>query len=313
MERTKPMKPQKRIVVVGAAGRLGTSLVQELNREHTVIPLTRKELDLSSIHSIERALETLDYESLIITGALTAVDHCETNEKEAYSINADGPGKIAEISANKGAHVTYISTDFVYDGGRDSSYVETDPASPICVYGASKLRGEENVLSASSKNLVVRVSWLFGRGKPAFPEWIIQKSCAESEVTLPYDKIGCPTSCEDLIEAILTLLCNPMSETAGGIFNFCNLGPCTWQEWGQFCIDTAKQAGLPILGKTIRGISMATVPAFIAKRPLNSAMCVNKFVEFAGYTPRSWQEAVREHLLSGNLFREYTSTRKSAV
>jgi dTDP-4-dehydrorhamnose reductase len=313
MKETEPMKPLKRIVVVGAAGRLGTSLVQALEQEHTVIPLARKELDLSSPSSIERVLGSLDYDSLIITGALTAVDYCETNEKEAFLINAEGPGRIAEISANKGAHVTYVSTDFVYDGSKSPPYLETDPASPICVYGTSKLRGEENVLAASSKNLVVRVSWLFGRGKSAFPEWIIHKSCAESEVTLPYDKIGCPTSCEDLIQALLSLSCNRARDAASGVFNFCNPEPCTWQEWGQFCIDTAKQVGLPILCETIQGIAMDTVPAFVAKRPLNSAMCVKKFVEFSGHTPRHWQEAVSEHLLSGDLFREYTPTRMSGV
>jgi dTDP-4-dehydrorhamnose reductase len=165
------------------------------------------------------------------------------------------------------------------------------------------------VLAASGKNLVVRISWLFGRGKAAFPEWIIHKSCAEPVVTLPYDKIGCPTSCEDLIQALLSLSCNRARDAASGVFNFCNPEPCTWQEWGQFCIDTAKQAGLPVLGEKIQGVAMSSVPAFTAQRPLNSAMCIKKFVEFSGYSPRSWQEAVREHLLSGDLFREYTSTR----
>jgi len=304
------MNPSKRIVVVGSAGRLGTSLVQALEVNHTVIPLTRKELDLASHSSVGGALDCLDYDSLIITGALTAVDYCESNEQEAFVVNADGPGKIAEISARKGADVTYISTDFVYDGMKSSPYTEIDSASPISVYGASKLRGEENVLGASSKNLVVRVSWLFGPGKAAFPEWIINKACAESDVTLPQDKIGCPTSCDDLIQALLLLSCNASGEAASGVFNFCNPEPCTWQEWGQFCIDTAKNAGLPILGKTIKGVPMNSVGAFTAKRPLNSAMCVGKFATLSGFRPRRWQEAVRNHLLQSDLFQGYTSTRR---
>lgn len=307
------MKPLKRVVVVGSAGRLGTSLVRALEENHSVISLTRKELDLASASSIEAALEPLDFDSLIITGALTAVDYCESNPEEAFLINATGPGKIAEVSARKGAHVTYLSTDFVYDGGKSHPYVEEDLALPISVYGSSKLGGEENVLKTSHNNLVVRVSWLFGRGKPAFPEWIIQKACAESDVSLPQDKIGCPTSCDDLVQALLMLLCNHSGRTASGVFNFCNPEPCTWQEWGQFCIDTAKEAGLPILAETIRGVPMNSVVAFTAKRPLNSAMSVEKLVDFTRVTPRSWQDAVRDHLLQSAPFQEYTSTRMCGV
>jgi dTDP-4-dehydrorhamnose reductase len=310
MKEIEPMKPSKRIVVVGSAGRLGTSLVQALEENHTVISLTRKELDLASSSSIEGALKHLDYDSLFITGALTAVDYCESNKREAFSINAEGPGKVAEISAKKSAHVTYISTDFVYQGNTNQPYTEGELPSPISVYGASKLRGEENVLCASGENLVVRVSWLFGPGKAAFPEWIINKACAESDVTLPQDKIACPTSCDDLIQALLLLSCNGSGEAAPGVFNFCNPEACTWQEWGQFCVDTAKRAGLPILGETIRGVPMDTVPAFIAKRPLNSAMCVEKVSAFLGQPPRSWQEAVADHLSQSELFGGYTSTRR---
>lgn len=301
------------IVVVGAAGRLGVSLVQALSAHNQVISLTREDLDLSSTTSIEAALDSLNYESLFIVGALTAVDFCEANEKQAFAINADGPGKIAEISAKKGAHVTYISTDFVYDGAKSSPYTEDDEALPISVYGASKLRGEENVLGESSKNLSVRVSWLYGLGKSAFPEWIIGKALAERDVTLPYDKIGCPTSCKDLVQALMLLSGVQSGNTASGVFNFCNPPSCTWQQWGQFCIDTAKDAGLPILCETIEGVPMDSVTAFVAKRPPNSGMDVGKFMKFSGLTTRTWREALRDHLYQSGLFQEYTSTRKCAV
>lgn len=313
MEKIEPMKSSKRIVVVGAAGRLGMSLVRALEVHHSVISLTRKELDLSSLASIEAALVPLRYDSLFITGALTAVDYCESNQQEAMAINAAGPGKIAEISSKKGAHVTYLSTDFVYDGTKQSPYLESDPACPISVYGASKLLGEENVLAASCDHLVVRVAWLFGRGKAAFPEWIINKALADSEVTLPQDKIGCPTSCDDLVQALLLLTGTSSGETASGVFNFCNPQPCTWQEWGQFCVDAAKQAGLPIRCETIGGVPMDSVEAFVAKRPSNSAMSVTKFATYAGASPRSWQLAVDEHLSGSDLFQGYTSTRMCGV
>jgi dTDP-4-dehydrorhamnose reductase len=300
-----PSIEQKRIAIVGSAGRLGGLLASSLDRNNSVIRLAREQMDIGDSKSIDAALKDLDYDFLIIAGALTAVDYCETHEAEAFSINAEGPGRIAEISAEKGAHVTFISTDFVYDGTKDMPYTEEDATEPISVYGASKLRGEKLVLGADPGNLVIRISWLYGPGKPAFPEWIINKACAETDLTLPEDKIGCPTSSVDLVNWMLPMLAGRDGESASGIFNLCNSRPCSWQEWGQYCIDTARDAGLPVRANRISGVSVDSVPAFIAKRPVNSSMSTAKYTARTGITPRDWQTAVREFLAGSDLFREH--------
>jgi len=297
------MNSSKRIAIVGSAGRLGALLADTLEEQNqTVIRLGRDQLDIGSVHSISRALEPLRYDMLIITGALTAVDYCETHEKEAYSVNGLGPGKIAEISAAKGAHVTYISTDFVYDGVNPSPYTEEDRPNPVSVYGASKLKGEELVLAASDDNLVLRIAWLYGPGKAAFPEWIINKACAEKDLTLPGDKTGCPTSSADLVDWMLALLFRPEGKPASGVFNLCNSNPCTWREWGQHCLDTARSAGLPLLAREIRGVPVDSVEAFVAKRPVNSAMSTDKFFRATGIAPRDWRDAVSDFLHHSELF-----------
>ncbi len=295
--------PPKRIVIVGSSGRLGGLLVRSLSDRHQVTGLTRSQLDLGCRDSISKALEPLDYDLLVIAGALTGVDYCETHEAESYSINANGPGEIAKISAAKGAHVTYFSTDMVYDGSKRGLYHEDDATNPISVYGASKLKGEELVLEASSANLILRISWLYGPGRPAFPEWIIKKACAESHVTLPGEKMGCSTSSVDLLEWMRPLLLG-VNGPASGVFNLCNSEACSWRDWGQFCIDTAREAGLPVMADQIERVSLDSVAAFVAKRPVNSAMSTAKFTEQTGIAPRHWQEAIRSFLLKSDLFRE---------
>lgn len=288
---------RKRVVVVGSDGRLGRSLVEALEPRHSVIGLGRKALDLGSPGSIAGALEPLDYEHLFLTGALTAVDYCETHENEASEVNAAGPGRIAEISAAKGAHMTYISTDLVFDGLKHEPYLETDDVNPISVYGASKLEGERRVLAASSSNLVARVSWVFGPGRPAFPEWIIQQACARAELTLPGNKTGCPTYTMDLIGWLEALTLGRPDGPASGIHHLCNSGSCTWRDWGQFCIDTARDAGFPVIAREIEGIPVDSVAAFVAKRPVNSTLDTGKFTRLTGIRPRSWREALREHVM----------------
>ena len=288
---------RKKAVVVGSGGRLGKSLVDFLARNHQVIRFDRKQLDLGSPVSIKEALRDLDYDHLFLTGALTAVDYCETHKEEAFAVNASAPGEIAEISANKGAHVTYISTDMVFDGQKSGPYEESDAPLPISVYGASKLEGERRVLATSASNLVARVSWVFGPGRPAFPEWIIDQACAKEVLTLPGNKLGSPTCTLDLIEWLDALVFGQSGGPASGIFHLCNPEPCLWRDWGQFCIDTAREAGFPVITGKIEGVPVDTVAAFVAKRPVNSAMSTDRFTAVTGIRPRVWQEAVREHVM----------------
>lgn len=288
--------PPSRLVIVGAGGRLGAALVKRYSPDHTVRGLTRDDLNLADPESICRTLEPLKYDKLILPGALTAVDYCEDHEDEAFAVNADGPKLIAEISLAKGAHVTYISTDFVFSGMYSKAYHETREAKPLSVYGASKLEGEENVLAVSGLNLVARLSWLFGPGKPAFPEWIIQQAMKQDKLSLPEEKTSSPTYTEDVVEYLAILLGHDGEvEPAGGIYHLSNSGQCTWQEWGQFCLDEAAAAGLPLKTRCVGANCLEDIAAFVAKRPENSVLDTSKFTQFAGFVPRSWQEAMRDH------------------
>jgi len=295
------MNRPPRIVIVGAAGRLGQALVHRLSPDATVIGLARPEIDLQDPQSIRDALEPLEFDHLILPAAMTAVDPCETDQEKAYAINATAPGLIAYICAAKKAHMTYVSTDFVFDGLTHGFYTEGDEARPVSVYGASKLKGEELVLAADPGHLVVRVSWLYGPGKPAFPEWIVDKACSDAKLSLPADKMGCPTSATDVAGMLVPLL----EESASGVFHLCNAGYCTWQQWGQACLDLAREAGAPLQCESIAGNSLADIPAFLAKRPPNSALSTDKFTALTGVSPRPWQEALREHFATSGVLDKY--------
>ena len=299
------LKNHKTIVVVGAGGRLGCSLVKSLKVSHCVIGLNHKQLDLGSIESIDEILGKLDYNNIIIAGALTNVDYCESHENEAFAVNTVGPGRIAEISTAKDAHVTYISTDMVFDGSKAGSYVESDKPNPINAYGASKLAGEKAILHFSEGNLVVRTSWIYGPGKPAFPEWIIGKACSELNLTLPMDKMSCPTYTLDIIEWLLVLLFRSKKDATSGIFHLCNSSPCSWLDWGQFCIDRAREFGFPVVASKVDGVSVDSVHAFLAKRPVNSAMDTEKFRNLTGIRPREWTVALRDFVIQSESFSKY--------
>jgi dTDP-4-dehydrorhamnose reductase len=251
-----------------------------------------------------------EFRRVLLTAALTAVDYCEGHEDEAFAVNGIAPRVVAGICRDKGAHLTYFSTDMVFDGLREGLYTEEDVARPLSVYGASKLAGEEAVLGVSAANLVVRVSWLYGPGRPAFPEWIIGRAREASEVVLPADKVGSPTFSIDVAGLLEPLLAPTGGTVASGIVHLCNTGVCTWQEWGQFCIDTAREAGVPLKATRVGANSLADIPTFVARRPANSAMDTAKYTRLTGVTPRDWRTAQREHLSQeGSVLHQRTPAR----
>lgn len=282
-----------RIAIIGAGGRLGHALANRLQPHHRLIELTHDSMDLGDVGSIHRALDEVVVDVLILAAAMTAVDYCESHEAEAFSINAEGPHEVALICAKKGIKLVYVSTDFVFDGRKAAPYQEDDEASPISVYGVSKCKGEEYVLAASNRNLVVRVSWLFGSDGPAFPEWIIQQALTHDAVALPEEKTASPTCCGELAEHLEALLM--LGDVASGIIHLCNSGSCTWREWGQFCVDAAVASGLDVKARRIGANRLEDVAAFVARRPVNSVLDTGKFTRLTGIVPRCWQDAMMDH------------------
>lgn len=290
------------VVVVGSGGRLGSLLAGQLSKRHRVIALDRSDLDLADEDSIRRVLGAIDYGWLFLTAALTDVDYCETHPREAYVINAEAAGIVAEVSAEKNAHMTYLSTDMVFDGSNAVPYRETDPPLPICVYGHTKHDGERRVLAASEGNLVTRVSWLFGPSRPGFPEWIVRQAASCECPALPEDKFARPTYTIDLVEWLESLVFGNADAPASGVVHLCNAGTCSWQEWGEACVDLARMNGMANLADKIRGITLAEVEAFVASRPLNSAMYTGKFSKLTGIRPRPWSEALRQFVIQSGQF-----------
>src|SRR5690606_32791507 len=131
------------------------------------------------------------------------------------------------------ARMIHFSTDHVFDGHKDSPYVEEDMPDPVNIYGKSKLEGERGVGAGLMNSLIVRVSWLFGPQSTAFPDWVLKSAATERNFSLPIDKWACPTYTLDLAAWLEPLL---FRENVTGILHLCNSDPCSWHDWGNFCL-----------------------------------------------------------------------------
>src|SRR6266581_5246730 len=171
-----------KIIVLGAGGRLGASLVREFRPNYDVAGFNHAQLDLSNLEGLREKVGATTFDVLINAAAFTNVDACETQRDQAFLINAEAPGVLAEICNAKDAKLIHFSTDYVFDGEKRAPYTEEDEAKPISAYGESKLTGEKNVLAADERHLVVRVSWVFGPDRPSFIDAMIKRAQENEKV-----------------------------------------------------------------------------------------------------------------------------------
>lgn len=279
----------KRVVIVGAGGRLGAALARGYAKEFDVVGFNHAQLDLGRAEQLRATLGRLEFDALINTAAQTNVDRCETHQEEAFALNAEAPRVLAEICAAKAARFIHISTDYVFDGKKREPYREGDEARPISVYGESKREGERRALAANDRALIVRVSWVFGPDRPSFVDWAIGHAREHDEVKAIADKWATPTYTLDLVELLKPLI---MDAEINGILHLANRGECSWQEYAQWALDCCRAQGIPMKARDIGKSSLAEMKSFIAPRPVYSVLSPSKYESLTGVAPRPWQEAV---------------------
>jgi dTDP-4-dehydrorhamnose reductase len=287
----------KRVVIVGAGGRLGAALAREYARGFDVVGFNHAQLDLGKPKQLRETLGGLDFDVLINTAAQTNVDRCETHTEEAFALNGEAPGVLAEICARKNARFIHISTDYVFDGEKRQPYTEEEEPRPISVYGESKREGERRTLEANERALVVRMSWVFGPDRPSFIDWALGQARERDDVKAISDKWATPTYTLDLATLMKPLLTAGIDDPgSNGIIHLANTGECTWQEYAQWALDCCHGQGIPMKARAIGASSLAEMKSFIATRPVYSVLSSAKYAERTGLTPRPWREAVAQYV-----------------
>jgi dTDP-4-dehydrorhamnose reductase len=259
-----------RVLVTGARGQLGTEVVTELERrsaERTksrgfeVVASDLPELDVTDRDAVMSSIAGHAPALVIHLAAYTAVDACETERDLAWSVNALGTRHVVEAARLVGAHVTYVSTDYVFDGTLDRPYTEWDEPNPLSLYGRSKLAGEREL---PPDGLVVRTSWLVGRHGSNMVKTVLRLMNSDAPLRFVADQRGSPTVAHDLARTLVSL----SLERRSGLFHVTNQGTTSW--FG-FACAVVEAAG----GDSSRVEPIATgdlVPPRAAPRPQNSVL-----------------------------------------
>ena len=217
-----------KILVTGANGQLGNEL-RLLESAYPGFHFLFESRQGLPIHDYERMLRFFEANHpafCINCAAYTAVDKAESEKEQAYLINAQAVGRLAEICRREQCRFLHISTDYVFDGKSSVPYKENDPVDPVNVYGASKLAGERLALELNKESVIIRSSWLYSTFGNNFVKTMIGLMGKKPEINVVNDQTGSPTYAADLAGAIMHII--NFKEWIPGIYHYSNAGKTTW-------------------------------------------------------------------------------------
>ncbi len=288
---------KKAVILGGRNGLLGQILTETLKKhEVKTIPLSRSDFNPMDEEALNRLLDRENPDIIFNTVAYTMVDQAEDEENKAHLLNTTLPVSLGRAAKQRNCKLVHFSTDFVFDGKKDSPYTEEDKPNPQSVYGETKLDGETKLLELGYENiLIIRTAWLFGPFKSNFVYKILNLAKEKDFLTIVHDQKGSPTYTPDLAEYTVALVANE----ANGIFNVVNSGKATW------CELAAEAINCSAINCRVDAVPSSAYPTK-AKRPPYSVLDTSKLTEVTGITPRPWVQALRDYIYNdiGDMLQE---------
>nr|WP_314898912.1 dTDP-4-dehydrorhamnose reductase [uncultured Deefgea sp.] len=318
--------PTPRILLTGKNGQVGFELQRSLAVLGEVIAVDRTECDLSNPAEIRELVQRIRPDIIVNPAAHTAVDKAESEVELATLLNATAPQVFAEEAAKLGALLVHYSTDYVFDGTKDSAYLENDATNPQSVYGKTKLAGELAIAAANPRHLIFRTSWVFGAHGGNFLKTMLRLMQQRDVLSVVADQIGAPTSAsliadvtahairqcfgsEDLgvegkdvrsKDAAMHSLTNPSSPLPDlyGTYHLVASGETSWHGYAALVNDIAAQQGytLKIAAENIQAIPATDYP-LPAPRPANSRLNTQKLQDTFGLVLPDWKLGVRQVMM----------------
>ncbi len=284
-----------KVLVTGANGQLGRALVREFSISHEVVGITKKDADITDNTEISKIISRHRPQYVLHTAAFTNVDRCELEPDKANLVNSKGTENVASACKSVNAKLVYYSTDYVFDGKKNSPYIETDRTNPINVYGQSKLNGESKCLSSWADTVIIRIGWLYSESGANFVRKILAAAKRKVEsakatgekpsLKVVDDQIGTPTCAKDVATQTQKLI----ERNVSGIYHIASYPEVSRFEFARAILATM----LPEV--TVESCNSDDHPTG-AKRPLRSSLSSDKLESENLSMMRHWKESLDEFL-----------------
>ncbi len=278
---------------MGVDGQLGTDINSYFSAKglEVVGLVGLKEIDITDPVKCDSILRDIDPDLIINTAAFLNVDLCEDEIMSAFKVNVEGVKNLSKICVDMSIPLMHFSTDYVFDGSKDEPYTEEDCASPLSIYGMSKLSGEKVIKYMLEKYYIIRLCGLYGytcsigKGNVNFVETMLSLGNKGKKVKVIEDQVCTPTSTKDVAEKLFELV----QTEHYGIYHMTNTGSCSWYE---FACEIFRLSGINV---DISPISSEEFGAK-ARRPSYSILDNTKLKKIGIKDLRSWKEALKDYI-----------------
>lgn len=278
------------ILVTGAYGQLGSEIKQLANKYPNLYFLLTDvdSLDITNEEAVQNYFAQNKLFAVINCAAYTAVDKAESDQDNAFRINALAPGILAANAAKTGAKIIHVSTDYVFDGNASQPYMESDDVNPQGVYGQTKLEGEKNVQQRNQDAIIIRTSWLYSTFGNNFVKTMLRVGKERDEIKVVFDQVGSPTYAADLAATILQIVqksANNAEAFVPGIYHYSNEGVASWYDFALAIFELAA------VKCKVQPVVSAEYPT-PTKRPNYSVLNKSKIKNTFGVGIPHWRESL---------------------
>jgi dTDP-4-dehydrorhamnose reductase len=284
-----------KILLLGKNGQVGWELQRSLAPLGEVLALDRNSSthcgDLANLEGLAETVRVFRPQVVVNAAAYTAVDKAESDQTTAHLINALAPEVLSRACAAIDALLVHYSTDYVFDGGGQTPWVETDTTGPVNVYGRSKLAGEQGIAKQGARHIVFRTSWVYGTEGGNFAKTMLRLAQEREKMAVINDQYGAPTGAALLAD--ITALSLQQTQALSGIYHLAAAGETTWHAYAQYVLQTAKQFK-PDIDYKVKEVAAVPTSEFPtpAQRPLNSRLNCNKLQQALQCQLPDWQKGV---------------------
>ncbi len=289
----------KKILLLGAQGQVGKALHVSLAESHTVVPLSRAELDLGDLKTTEKKLIEYKPDIVINAAAYTAVDQAEIEFDIARRVNADAPGVIAETAHQMGAVMIHFSTDYVFDGKKKDPYTENDIPNPLSVYGQTKWQGDQNVAAACLRHYIFRAGWIYSTQQDNFLFKIIRLATRRASLQIVSDQYGTPTPASHLVYVISSFInsldLDKHSPIPWGTYHTAPKGMTSWYEYAAYAVNRSRSIAKDLKFADVHPLASGDYPTK-AVRPTNGVLDTRKTQAALNVDFAHWTNYVDDHL-----------------
>ena len=291
-----------KLLVLGGNRQVGHELRRSLAPLGEVVVTTRsgdiadgacERIDLAELEAIEPLLDRVRPDAVVNATAYTAVDRAEDDVEAAFRANAEAPGQLARVCAVRGISLVHYSTDYVFDGSATRPYREGDPTSPLGVYGASKLAGEDAIRASGARHLILRTAWVYGLHGHNFLRTMLRVGAERDELRVVADQRGCPTPAWLIADVTATVLRNGIANS--GIRHLVAAGETTWHGFAEAIFEEATSRGLLVRRPNVTPITTLEYPT-PARRPAYSVLDTGALRDDYDVRLPDWRLALSETL-----------------